>query len=331
MSVHLDYTFVSMRERLKRKILVTDKVHSILLDGLEQMGHEVTYTPKMSYADVCDEVSQYDAIIINSKVICDQAFLLDNQHLNFIGRLGSGLDIIDLRYAEELGIAIISSPEGNANAVGEHCLGMLLMLLHQLNSAHATVQKGEWIREAHRGEALRGKTIGIVGFGHTGPAFAEKLNGMGVDILVYDKYKKDIAQEGLEQVNFQELKERADIVSIHLPLTDETKDMVDDSFFGSLRSGAIIINTSRGLILKSEDLLNHLKTGHMGGACLDVLENEKPDTWADREKKIYLDLLNHEKVVATPHVAGWTHQSLRLIAEVLLEKIGEYYKECKIT
>lgn len=306
-----------------KKILITDKVHDCLVEGLADMGYEVAYFPKMSYQIVQAEVSMYDALIINSKVICDKGFLDQVTHLDFIGRLGSGLDIIDLPHAHKLGIKIISSPEGNANAVGEHALGMLIMLLQKMYPANRNLKEGDWIREAHRGTELRGKKIGIIGYGHTGPAFAQKLSALDVEILVYDKYK-DVKEEGVSTVSLPMLLEQSDVVSIHLPLTDETRYMVDEKFIGSMKPGSIIINTSRGWILKSSALLSSLQSVHLSGACLDVLENEKPATWSEEESTLYTALLQRDDVVATPHVAGWTHQSLRLIAEVLLEKIAKH-------
>jgi len=306
------------------KILITDKVHPCLVQGLVDMGFEVDYVPKMGYQDVRSEVSNYDGLIINSKVICDQVFLDQVTHLDFIGRLGSGLDIIDLPHAKKLGIKIISSPEGNANAVGEHALGMLIMLLQKMYSANELLKEGQWIREVHRGTELYGKKIGIIGYGHTGPAFAQKLIGFGVEIFVYDKYK-DIKEDGVSTVSLVDLLEVSDVVSIHLPLTDETRYMVNENFLSSMKPGAVIINTSRGWILQSSSVLAALKSGHLSGACLDVLENEKPTSWTEEERALYTALLERDDVVATPHVAGWTHRSLRLIAEVLLRKIAKHF------
>jgi len=309
---------------MSKKILITDKVHEILRQGLEEMGFEVSYHPKMSYEDVQNTVGDFNALIINSKVVCDRAFLDRVTHLEFIGRLGSGLDIVDLPHAEKIGLKIISSPEGNANAVGEHALGMLLMLMQKIYPAYELLRQGKWIREAHRGEELRGKTVGIIGFGHTGPAFAGKLAGLEVDILAYDKYK-EINDDNVTSSSLDALLERSDVVSIHLPLTDDTQGLVSDSFIKSMKPGSILINTSRGAIVNSASLLRALLSDHLGGVCLDVLENEKPATWTREEQTLYKELLTHPRVAATPHVAGWTYQSLRLIAEVLLQKISRHY------
>ena len=310
---------------MSKKILISDKVHDCLCAGLTEMGFEVDYSPKMSYQDVKDKAGDYQALIINSKVICDRAFLDRVTHLEFIGRLGSGLDIIDLPYAKKVGIKIISSPEGNAHAVGEHALGMLIMLLQKMYPAYDLLRQGKWIREAHRGTELNNKKIGIIGYGHTGLAFAQKLSGLNVHILVYDKYK-EVRDDKVSPVSLSTLLNESDVVSIHLPLTDETRYMVDEKFLQSMKRGSIIINTSRGWILKSSALLDALESQHLSGACLDVLENEQPHTWSPEEEHIYSTLLRRDDVVATPHVAGWTHRSLQLIAEVLLRKITKYYE-----
>ena len=314
---------------MKKRILITDKVHSLLSDGLKNKGFEVNYQSKLAYKDVCLLVGDYDGVIINSKVICDRHFLDRASHLDFIGRLGSGLDIIDLPHARKVGIEVISSPEGNANAVAEHALGMLLGLLHRLPNAHKDVSALHWNREPNRGEELASKTVGIIGYGYTGPAFAEKLKGCQVNVLVYDKYRKDIneEQDRVKAVGLEELIAQSDIISIHLPLTEETNAMIDQAFFNRMKKGSVIINTSRGKILDSSALLNTLTSGHLSGACLDVIENEKPETWTHEESIIYKGLLDREDVIVTPHIAGWTHQSLELIASILLKKICKYYQE----
>ena len=312
-----------------KKILVSDKVHPLLVEGLKDTRAIVDYHPKMPYAEVKSIISKYDGVIVNSKVVCDASFIDTALHLDFIGRLGSGLDIIDLPYAAKKGIEVISSPEGNANAVAEHAMGMLLSLLHNLGHSHDDVRLLNWNREANRGDELKGKTIGIIGFGHTGPAFAKKLSAFDVTILAYDKYRKHLQSNApyTEEVSLAALKERSDIISIHLPLTDETNAWIDNKWLASCKQGAIIINTSRGAIVKSVDLLTQLQSGHLSGACLDVLENEMPTTWEGKLKRIYTALLDRKDVIITPHIAGWTHQSLELIASILLRKITAFYQK----
>ena len=202
-----------------KKLLITDKVDALLPNGLRSSGFDVKYDPLLSYQQICQEVKDFDGIIINSKVICDKTFLDDANHLDFIGRLGSGLDIVDLLHASSLNIEVISSPEGNANAVGEHTMGLLLGLLHRISCSHQDVRQKKWKRELNRGTELVNKTVGIIGFGHTGPAFASKLSGFDVRVLIYDKYKVAINPGNIEieNVNLDALLEQSDIVSLHLP------------------------------------------------------------------------------------------------------------------
>jgi len=310
-----------------KKILVSDKVHPLLVNGLKESGFTVDYHPKMPYDEVKSNVNSYNGIIINSKVICDKDFLDQVTHLDFIGRLGSGLDIIDLPYAASRGIKIISSPEGNANAVAEHAMAMLLGLINNINRSHNSIREFQWDREPNRGEELLGKTIGLIGYGHTGPALAGKLTGYDVRVLAYDKYRKDYNGDNqVEEASMDHLLKESDIVSIHLPLTAETNNLVDLDFLSKCKHGTIIINTSRGKILDSEALLQNIESGHIKGACLDVIENEKPDTWDSNEHRVYGALLKRDDVVITPHIAGWTHRSLELIASIILRKIRTHYK-----
>lgn len=312
---------------MKKRILVTDKVHEILLRGLADSDFEVEYQPDMPYQDVKEQTKLYQGLIINSKVICDQDFLINNNHLDFIGRLGSGLDIIDLETAARLGIAVISSPEGNANAVAEHVMGMLLCLLNNIHMANAEVKEFIWNREPNRGVELEGKVLGIIGFGHTGSALARKLKNWDVSIITYDKYKTDIENKYpyVRQVSLSQLQNEADIISIHLPLTAETDHMIDDVFFKKCKTGIIFINSSRGKIVQSRALLNALVDKKVAGACIDVLENEKFDALSEEEKTIYRNIFNHKRTIITPHIAGWTSESLVKIAQYLLYKVRTFY------
>lgn len=312
---------------MKKRILVTDKVHEILLRGLADSDFEVEYQPDMPYQDVKEQTKLYQGLIINSKVICDQDFLINNNHLDFIGRLGSGLDIIDLETAARLGIAVISSPEGNANAVAEHVMGMLLCLLNNIHMANAEVKEFIWNREPNRGVELEGKVLGIIGFGHTGSALARKLKNWDVRIITYDKYKTEIENKYpyVRQVSLSQLQNEADIISIHLPLTAETDHMIDDVFFKKCKTGIIFINSSRGKIVQSRALLNALVDKNVAGACIDVLENEKFDALSEEEKTIYRNIFNHKRTIITPHIAGWTSESLVKIAQYLLYKVRTFY------
>lgn len=312
-----------------KSVLVSDKVHPLLIEGLEYMGMMVVYKPKMPYEEVKKVIRDYNGIIINSKVICDRSFLEENRHLEFIGRLGSGLDIVDLPVAKALNIEVIRSPEGNANAVAEHAIGMLLCLINNIARATQEVSQLYWNREANRGIELEGRTLGIYGFGYTGSAIAKKLQSWNINLISYDKYRTDITQEApyVNEVSLEEMITTSDILSIHLPLTEETKEIINDDLLRRCKPGTIIINTSRGPILKTRDLLDHLKTGHIAGACLDVLENEKMDHLSTEQRHVYSELLAMDQVIATPHVAGWTQESLVKIAEHLLLKISRFYSQ----
>ena len=310
-----------------KKVLVTDKVHPLLNKGLEQMGMTVVYEPKMPYDQVKKAVGDYNGIILNSKVICDESFLQANKHLEFIGRLGSGLDIVDLQAAKALNIEVIRSPEGNANAVAEHAIGMLLCLTNHIAKATQEVSQLLWNREANRGIELEGRTLGIYGFGYTGSAMAKKLQMWDMNLITYDKYHSNLEQDYpyVKSVSLDQLISNSDILSIHLPLTTETRGIIEGDLLKRCKPGAIIINSSRGPILKTRDLLDHLKTGHIAGACLDVLENEKMDQLSNEQRDVYTELLAMDQVIATPHVAGWTQESLVKIAEQLLTKIRHFY------
>jgi D-3-phosphoglycerate dehydrogenase / 2-oxoglutarate reductase len=308
---------------MPRKILITDKVHDVLITRLKESGCEVTYDTSVDNKALEEIIHLYDGIIINSKIIMNKSRIDKCINLKFIGRLGSGLEIIDVDHAESKGIKVYNSPEGNRNAVAEHEMGMLLALLNNIVHADSEVRRFSWNREKNRGTEIRGKTIGIIGLGHTGCAFAEKLFNWGVRVISYDKYKTQFPSSVtyVEKTDLQTVMADSDIISLHLPLTDETYKLINDSFLRQCKHGVIISNTSRGQIVDTKALIDHLRSGHVGGACLDVFENEKPETFSDTEKELFSNLYELQNVVLTPHIAGWTHESLELIASVLFEKI----------
>lgn len=312
-----------------KKILVTDKVHPVLLDGLSELGCQVDYLPDIAPAETMKILAPYTGIIVNTKTRMDKSMILAGPKLEFIGRLGSGLDIIDLASAKEKKIAVFSAPEGNRNAVAEHALGMLLSLLNNLNKADKEVRKMEWKREENRGRELAGLTIGIVGFGNTGSCFAEKLSGMRVKVMAYDKYKEHFADDMryVEECSLEELKKDADVISFHLPLTSETEHLVNREFISTCKNGIIIMNTARGKIIETTVLLEEIHSGKVAGACLDVFENEKPQTFTKNEQSIYNDLYKLDNVILSPHIAGWTFESIRKIGEVLLSRITDFYSD----
>jgi len=305
------------------KALITDGVHPLLLEGLEALGYECDYRPKIKLEEVRQLVPDYDGMIINSKILVDKAMLDTATKLKFVGRLGSGMEIVDLDYAAEKGVAIFSAPEGNCNAVGEHALGMLLALANNLRQADKEVRQKIWNREANRGFEIMGKTVGIVGFGHTGSSFASKLQGMGVRILTYDKYKKNYTMPFpyVTETDMETILNEADIVSFHLPLTDEVQHLVNEDLINRFAKKIILINTSRGRVVKTSALIAELASGKISGACLDVFENEKPKTFTAEEHELYDQLYQFPNVILSPHVAGWTVESKKRLAMVLLDQI----------
>ncbi len=329
-----------------KKVLVTDDVHPLLMEGLERLGFTCFYQPDITNEEAHAVIGDYDGLIINSKIFVDRAMLDAGTRLRFVGRVGSGMEIVDKVYAAEKGVAVLSSPEGNRNAVAEHALGMLLALANNMMRSNAEVKSFTWHREKNRGFELMGKTIGIVGFGHTGSAFASKLLGLGLRILTYDKYlpkgysqmwsntdgvffnmkNADLTDENwnfstIKEVGFTEIMSECDIISFHLPLTDEVKYMANADFFNNCKKSIILINTSRGKVVKTVDLIAALKNGKVFGACLDVFENEKTSTFTEGEREMYAALYAFENVIVTPHVAGWTRESKERLAGVLLKRI----------
>lgn len=308
---------------MQKNFLITDYVHPLLVSSLERAGYTVDYNREIKWDEVKKIIARYDGIIINSKTIMNKEMIDAGKQLRYIIRLGSGLEIIDLDYAEAKGIQVINTPEGNCNAVSEHAMGMLLALFNNLIIADRQVKNMEWHREANRGREVAGSIIGIVGFGHTGKALAQKLRTWNVRILAHDKYFPDFGPEYdfVQSVSKEVLQENADIISFHLPLTAETQAYANIDFFKKCKSGVIVINTSRGQVIPTQDLIESLKNGKVGGACLDVFENEKTHTYTASEKTLYKELFSFNNVVVTPHVAGWTHASLRKIAETVLHKM----------
>lgn len=306
------------------KVLITDDVHIHLKQGLKDLGFRIDYRPQIPYREIFGMIHQYSGIIINSKVKMTRELMGLSPKLKFIGRLGSGLEIIDLDAAKEKGIAVFSAPGGNRNAVAEHAMGQLLALANQLIWADFDVRNFQWNREARRGWEIEGKKIGIIGFGNNGSAFAQKLSGFGVKILAYDKYKQGYAEgyPHVEETTMEKVISESDIISLHVPLDNSTHFLVNDTFISKCKDGVIIINSARGKIIKTEALILALETGKIGGACLDVFENEKTATFSENERFMYQKLYKFKQVILSPHVAGWTVQSKYKIADLLLKQIS---------
>lgn len=303
------------------KVLITDDVHPLLIDQLKQMGYEVDYLPQITFEETLNSISVYTGLIINSKMFCGSELLNKATNLRWVGRLGSGMEVIDTNACDKKGIKYFNSPEGNRNAVAEHALGLLLNLLNNITKSNNEVKTGKWIREPNRGEELSGKTVGIIAFGNTGQAFAKILRGFDVQVLAYDKYKKKFGDGFVKETMLEEIFMKADIVSLHLPLITDTKYMVDEKFLNSFHKPIYLINTSRGMVLKTTALLAAIQSGKVKAAALDVLENEKINHLNQDEKQWFDELINNQKVILTPHIAGWTIESKRKIAEVIISTL----------
>ena len=312
------------------RILVTDSTHSILHDLLRHAGHEVVEDTTLNYDTLLSVIPQYDALVVRSKIIIDRPFLDRARHLRCIGRVGAGMETIDVDYAESLGIRCLNSPEGNRDAVGEHALGILLALFNNIARADAEVRQGLWQREANRGLELKGRTVGIIGFGNMGSAFAQRLQGFECNIIAYDKYKPaGYAPAYVQEVSLHELQQRAQVLSLHVPLTPETRHMVDYPFIQRFRHPFHLINTSRGAVVDTPGLVRALDEGLILGTALDVIEYEdmtRDGLDLDHLPDAFHYLLHSPRAVLTPHVAGWTVESKEKLASVLAQKIIETLK-----
>ena len=303
------------------KILLLDKNHPLITEQLSEKGFVLEEDFSSSYEQVLEKIHLYEGIIIRSRIPLDAYFLEKAKNLKIIARVGAGMENIDIAKAQELGIKLINSPEGNKDAVAEHVIGTLLVLMNRLFISSNEVKKGIWLREENRGEEILGKTFGIIGYGNMGKAVAKRLSGFGCKTIFYD-IKPNLSDEFATQVSLQELQENADILSLHTPLTEDTLYMIDEEFISKMKKNFYFINTARGKNLKTSALVNALKLGKIKGACLDVLEYEKTSFENLETKNEDLEyLLNSEKVIITPHIAGWTHESKIKLAQVIVDKI----------
>ena len=310
-------------------IIHLDANHPLLMDQLESLGYINSIDTESSKAEVEKKISIYDGIIIRNRFPIDKAFIDKAKNLKFIGRVGAGLETIDVNYAKKKGIQLISAPEGNRNAVGEHTLGLLLGLLNKIRVADISVRNGQWLRESNRGVELGGKIIGLIGYGNMGKSFAQKLRGFDVEVLCYD-IKNNIGDKNARQVTLNEIKNNAEILSLHTPQTTETTGMINSSFISEFKNPFWLLNTSRGNCVVTKDLVKALKNNKILGAGLDVLEFENSSfesvflTKCNSREMEYL--IKSNKVILTPHVAGWTNESKMKLAQVIVEKIKEIYK-----
>ncbi|MBQ9587263.1 MAG: hypothetical protein IJR26_05325 [Bacteroidales bacterium] len=309
------------------KILITDDCHPVLQQRLEAAGHLCRVWTDCTYLTLLQAVQDYDALVVRSKIVIDRNFLDHARHLRCIGRVGAGMETIDVDYAERLGIRCLNSPEGNRDAVGEHATGLLLALFDKVAAADHEVRQGLWRREANRGLEVKGKTIGIVGFGNMGAAFAQRLRGFECRLVAFDKYKPSgYAPDYVDELSLEELQHEADVVSLHVPLTDETHYKVDDNFINAFRKPFYLINTSRGAVVKTDALVEAMEKGKVLGAALDVIEYEdmtKDAVGGQQTPRAFRYLQQSVRTVLTPHVAGWTVESKYKLAAVLADKMSD--------
>ena len=308
------------------KVLHLDTNHPLLIDQLTALGFENHEDYNRSKEEIEQKIHEYDGIIIRSRFTIDQQFLDKAANLKFIGRVGAGLENIDTKYAKQKDVFLASAPEGNRNAVGEHTLGMLLSLMNKLNKAHREVRKGQWDREGNRGVELDGKTVGILGYGNMGKAFAKKLKGFDVEIICYDIIG-GVGDENARQVGIMEFQQKSDVVSLHVPQSESTVGMINTDFIEGFHKPFWFLNTARGKCVVTEDLVKGLKSGKVLGAGLDVLEYEKKsfENMFLQKPKAFKYLRKAKNVTLSPHVAGWTFESKEKLAQTIVDKIQKRF------
>jgi D-3-phosphoglycerate dehydrogenase len=306
------------------KILIADTMHNSLFGMLEYENWEYTYKPDAKRTEIMDLIGEYDGLIIRSKTFLDAELLNCATNLKFIGRAGAGLDLIDLKIASEKGIQVFHAGVGNRDAVAEHAVGMLLCLFNNILKADREVRSGIWDREGNRGVELMKKTVGIIGYGNNGSATAKRLSGFGCRVLCYDKYRDQYGDAYAIESSMEEIMQEADVLSLHVPLTELTRFMVNKDFIARFSKPFYLLNLSRGEIVHLESVSNALRTGKVLGACLDVLENEKIRKLSEEQQDIFDALTRSDRVIFTPHIGGWTHESYYRINEVLVRQLKDW-------
>jgi len=306
---------------MRPKVIVTAYAHPLLRKRLESYGFDVHEEYSIDYAGLMNIIGEYAGMIVTTKLKIDKAILDKAVSLKWIGRLGSGMELIDVDYASSLGIKCVASPEGNRNAVAEHALGILLSLMHKISLANEQIKQFVWLRDENRGTELKGKKVGIIGYGNTGSRFAQLLSVFDVSILVYDKYKTGFSEGCVQEVSLDEIMNHADVISFHVPLTEETHYFASQAFFKKCKKAPYFLNLSRGKIVNTIDLMEALDEGLICGAGLDVLENENIKSYGSSDLAILTNLTQRPNVIITPHIGGYSYEALEKMANVVLEKL----------
>ncbi|MCI5058229.1 MAG: NAD(P)-binding domain-containing protein [Flavobacteriales bacterium] len=308
------------------KALIIDDLHSSIVDRLESQNIQVDINTSITRKDLISSISQYDILLLRSKFQIDKEVLDVAANLKVIARAGAGMEKIDMDCAKRKGIVCLNSPEGNRVEVAEQAIGMLLNLMHKIRKSNEEVRKGKWDRNDNWGTTLAGKTIGIIGYGNMGSAFASRLSGFDVNILAYDKYKRGFGDASVQETSLEALMSKSDIISIHLPLSEETNYYVDKTFFSHLKKKIILLNTARGKHVRLLDLLQAIELGSVEAAALDVLEfeNENFEGTDSKNANLMDEVINHPRILVTPHVAGWTHEAYFKHSTILADKILDF-------
>lgn len=316
---------MSQGSSANRKVLIIDRMHESIVSFLTDAGFVPDYQPNITPEEVHQKISEYAVLLLRSKMPIDADMLAKASELKVIGRAGAGLDQIDLDAVKTRGIRLIHAPEGNRDAVAEHTVGMLLALLIKLQKADAEVRQGIWDREGNRGYELMGKTVGLIGFGCMGEAVARRLSGFGCRILAFDKFRKGFGSELVVEASLEEVQQEADIVSFHIPLTAENRALVDNAYLRQFKKDIFLVNTARGEILPLDVLREALESSKIRGAALDVLENEKLNQLSSKQQENFDYLVGSNRVILSPHVAGWTYESYQKINQVLVSKLKNVF------